>query len=196
MGDAVAVLLLCEFEDGLGDDRARERGAERIALIVRVGAHRVETELCELLGGVDDVLFDAQCLGGLLGLLELVVGLANVDGNADDLVVAVLFVQQRYADCRVEPAREGERDGSVSFWHDVFESADVCRRFSSNIGLSSHESRHGLLPNQSCCDRYCSNGSSLAGASSWGELNDSLDCPHRFDGEVAVFDVFQERPVK
>ena len=58
----------------------------------------------------DDVVFELQRLGGGLGLGELRFGLADVDGDADDFVVAVLLFEQWDADGRVEPAREGERD--------------------------------------------------------------------------------------
>jgi citrate synthase len=34
----------------------------------------------------------------------------TADGDAEDLVVVVFFFEQRYADCRVEPTGEGERD--------------------------------------------------------------------------------------
>ena len=81
--------------------------------IEKVAEEEGVSQLRELVFGVDDVVFEVQRLGGLFGFGELGFGLADVDGDADDLVVAVLFLQQRDTDCRVEPTGEGERDAFV-----------------------------------------------------------------------------------
>jgi hypothetical protein len=91
VGDGVTALLLGDAQDGLGDDGARERGPERVALVRRVRLHGVEAESGELRLRVDDVEVEAERVGGLLGLVELLRRLADVDVDADDLVVAVLF---------------------------------------------------------------------------------------------------------
>jgi len=54
----------------------------------------------------------AEFGGRLLCLLELLAGLADVDGDADNVVVAVLLHQEGNADGGIEPAGEGERDGA------------------------------------------------------------------------------------
>jgi hypothetical protein len=52
------------------------------------------------------VVFEIEGLGGLSGLLELVGRLADIDGDADDLVVLVLLFENRHADGRIETAAE------------------------------------------------------------------------------------------
>ncbi|ELY54273.1 Resolvase domain-containing protein [Natronolimnohabitans innermongolicus JCM 12255] len=55
-------------------------------------------------------MLEVEGVGGRFGLLELGLGLADVDRDADHLVVVVLVGEQRDADRRVEAAGEGERD--------------------------------------------------------------------------------------
>jgi hypothetical protein len=51
-----------------------------------------ETDVGKGVGGVDDVVLQVEGLGGLAGFFELLVGLADVDGDADHLLVAVLLL--------------------------------------------------------------------------------------------------------
>jgi hypothetical protein len=106
--EGVAVVLLGDVPNRLRDHGPRQRRPERVALVVGVGPHRVQAERGELVSRVHHVLLDAECLGRLAGLDELGVRLADVDRHPDDLVVAVLRFQQRYAHRGVQSAREGE----------------------------------------------------------------------------------------
>jgi hypothetical protein len=108
--DRRTVLGERDVEDRLGDHGPRERRSQGVALIGGVRADRVETGRGERLTRVDHVMFEVERGRGRLGLGELVVGLADVDGNADHLVEAVLLLQERDADGGIEPAGEGERD--------------------------------------------------------------------------------------
>jgi hypothetical protein len=106
--EGVTALCLGDVEDGVGDDRARQRRPERVALVGRVRTHGVETEVRELVFRVDDVQIQPVGVCGLLCLLELRLRLPDVDGDADHFVVSILLLQQRHAHRGVEPAGERE----------------------------------------------------------------------------------------
>jgi hypothetical protein len=106
--DGVTPLLDGDLEDRFGDDGTGKRGAERVALVRRVRFHRVETEVGKLGFCIDHVEVESERVGRLFGLVELVCRLADVDVDADDLVVAVLFFQKRHTDRGVESAAERE----------------------------------------------------------------------------------------
>jgi hypothetical protein len=106
--DRVTPLLLGDRQNRFRDDGARECGPKRVPLVRRVGFHRVETQLRELRFRVDNVKVESERLRRLLGLVELLGRLADVDVDADDLVVAVLFFQEWYTDRGVESAAERE----------------------------------------------------------------------------------------
>ena len=95
------------YVDGeLGDQRAAERGEERVAEAVdRVGLDRRDDEVVrELLARVDDVAVDRAELERLaLDDVVVLARLAEVDGQRDDLgLVLVLDPLEHHA--RVEPA--------------------------------------------------------------------------------------------
>jgi len=106
VGDAGTVLFLCDLEDRLRDHRPGERRSQRVALIGRVRANALETELRELLSRVDDVVVQAERFGGFFGLIELFGRLADVDRDADHVIVSVFFLEQRDTDSRVQAARK------------------------------------------------------------------------------------------
>jgi hypothetical protein len=110
MSDGATIVLDGNIENGFRDDWPGQCRPERIALVGRVCADSVETAVGERLACVDNVVFKIEGRSGCFGLLELVFGLADIGGDADHLVVAILLFEQRDADGRVESAREGKRD--------------------------------------------------------------------------------------
>ena len=112
VGDRVAAGLARVLDRELGDQRPAERGEERVAVAVDgVGLDRRREELGgEALAGVDDVALDGAELPRLLLDHPVVLaGLAEVDGEADDLgLVGVLNPLQHHA--RVEAARVEQQD--------------------------------------------------------------------------------------
>ena len=107
VGDRVAARLARVLDRELGDQRAPERGEERIAVaVVGVGLDRRQHVLLrELVARVDDVRLD-RAEPQRLALDDLVVlaRLAEVDGQRDDLgLVLVLDPLEHHA--RVEAAR-------------------------------------------------------------------------------------------
>ncbi len=107
VGDRVAAARARVPHRELGDQRAPERGEQRIAAAVeRVGLDRREQVLArELLARVDDVTVqraEVQRLGA--DRLVVLAGLPEVDGQAHDLgVIAVLDPLEHHA--RIEAAR-------------------------------------------------------------------------------------------
>ena len=113
MGDGVGADLLGDLDLLLGDQRARDRGAEQILPFVhRVGPeHREHVVAHEFLAQVldeDVVRLDAEQQRLLPRRLELLT-LAEIGGEGDDLA-AVGLLQPFQNDRRVEAARIGEHD--------------------------------------------------------------------------------------
>src|ERR1019366_7230614 len=112
--ERVGADLARDFDLLLRDERARHRGAEQVLPVVdRAGTQRGPDEIANV--------FEAQVLDvALLGArrdrffahaFQLVVALADVGGDADDLGVVVL-AQPGNDDRGVEAARVGEGDGA------------------------------------------------------------------------------------
>ncbi len=106
MGDAGTALFLCDLEDRLCDHRASQRRAQRVALVRRVRANALETEIGEFCSRVDDVVLETERFGGFFSFVEFRSRLANVDGDADHVVVSVFLLEQRDTDSRVQAARK------------------------------------------------------------------------------------------
>jgi hypothetical protein len=109
VGDGVGAGLARDFDQALGDQRARDGGAEQVdALVHRIGAEHREHEIAhELLAQVlDEDLSDAQRLGLAPRRLEFV-ALTEVGGERHDFAVVGLL-QPLENDRGVEPARIGE----------------------------------------------------------------------------------------
>ena len=113
MGDRVGADLARDLDQPLGDQRARDRGAEQIlALVLRVGAkHREDVVAHEFLAQVfdEDVLgLDAEQLRLAPRRLQFV-ALAEIGGESDDLA-AIGGLQPLEDDRGVEAAGIGEHD--------------------------------------------------------------------------------------
>ena len=105
--DRVAARAARDVDGELGDERAAERGEERVAAAVqRVGLDRRQHEVAgELLARVDRVAVDGADLARLaLDGVVVLAGLAEVDGQRDDLGL-VLVGDPLEHDARVEAAR-------------------------------------------------------------------------------------------
>ncbi len=112
MGDRVAAAGPGVLDGELGDQRPAEGGEQRVAVAVdRVGADRRGEVLAgEFLAGVDDVALQRAELAGLAFDHPVVLaGLAQVDGQADDLgAVGVLNPLEH--DARVQAAGVEQQD--------------------------------------------------------------------------------------
>jgi hypothetical protein len=111
VGYRIGTDLLGDLDLALGDQRARDAGAEQIlALVDRIGAKHREHEVAhELLAQiVDEDLFHAELLGFGSCRLQLL-ALADVGGEGDDLA-AVVVLQPLQDDGGVEAPRVGQHD--------------------------------------------------------------------------------------
>ena len=80
-------------DEVLDDDRARQRGDQRVAVHVeRVGLQRRQAVLVgELVAGVGDLGLDGAAVeGALTDDVEVLAALAEVDGDGDDLGAGLL----------------------------------------------------------------------------------------------------------
>jgi hypothetical protein len=111
VGNGVGAGCMGDLDQPLGDERARDGGAEQVdALVKRVHAKHGEDEVAnEFLAQILDVdFFDAEHLGLLAGRLQLL-ALAEIGGEGDHL--ALICRLQPFQDDRgVEPARISEHD--------------------------------------------------------------------------------------
>ncbi len=108
--------LLLRDPDALpGDQGPGERGAHGVALVTAVRPDRAEDVLVdEAVARVDRHVPVGDPLALLGRHPDVGLGLADVDRDRDDAVVAVALLQERHADRGVEPAREGEHNRSLA----------------------------------------------------------------------------------
>ena len=118
VSDGIGPDLAGDLDLAFGDQRPRNRGAEKIgAFVERVGAKHREHEIAdELLAQiVDEDLADAEHLGLPARRLQLL-PLAQIGGEGDDLA-AIGFLQPAQDHRRVEPSRIGQHHLFHRFAH-------------------------------------------------------------------------------
>ena len=109
MRHSIGAGLLRDLDLALGDQRPRDRGAEKIlTFIKRVGAEHREDEIAgELLAQIlDEDFLDAEHLGFLARRFQLL-ALTQIGGEGDHLAL-IGFLQPFQDDGRVEAAGIGQ----------------------------------------------------------------------------------------
>jgi hypothetical protein len=98
VAEGVCLLLPGNLDALLGDEGPGHAGADDVAFVHRVGLdHGEDIILDELVLRIDGVVLVRDQLGLLCRGLDLLGGLAHVDGDRDDLVKAIVLLQQGYA---------------------------------------------------------------------------------------------------
>ena len=111
MGNRVGADHLCDLDLALGDQRARDGGAEQILpLVESIGAEHREDEVADEFFAqiLDENLFDAQHLRLRACGLKLF-ALADIGGEGDDLTF-IGVLQPAQDDGRIEAAGIGKDD--------------------------------------------------------------------------------------
>ena len=151
VGDGVGADLAGDLDLALGDQRPRDRGAEKIgAFVKRIGAKHRKDEIADKLLAqiVDKDLADAEQLGLAARRLELL-ALAEIGGESDDLA-AIGLLQPAQDDRGVEPARIGQHDLFHRFAHPTTSVCECHRFIGQKAELSSRaatgEDRRRIVP--------------------------------------------------
>jgi hypothetical protein len=111
LADGVTALLDRVLGDLARDELSSHRRRDRVALVVRVGADRAGDPLAgELVGRLHHLPRHAKLLGLRAAALDLLVGQADVDGDRENLLGAVVLGEQLDGERGVEAARERQRD--------------------------------------------------------------------------------------
>ena len=111
VADGVCAFLKRDLCQPLTDDRARQRRAEHVFLILCACLHRRDDDVVDkLVGQILDVDFGCAGLQRLLLQSLQLVRLSDVARDRDDLAVIVVLLQPRNDDGCIQPARISEND--------------------------------------------------------------------------------------